>query len=355
MLEIKSVNLYNRKNIVYIDANTTCGRMRFSSGLAWNLQNQAQVQKEASALIFAKLRGENILQSQSVALFDLCAEILSQSKSSGAKQSTLDTIASNFVRIKNHFGNKDLRLLGQKQVMDFLQQKCGHYTKNTLRTMCGILNRVISLANTRGANIEKIDMRKLKIGIEPKEIEPFSLDEITRILDSSSGEFRNLICVAFFSGMRTGELFGLKWKNVDFSANEIYIDSSVTKKGEDSSPKTNSSKRVIDMLPIVKQALEAQSRLTKGQKYIFGGDKPLRFDSVGIKWRALLKSLGLKHRTFYNTRHTFASLMFSKNEEPLWVSTMLGHKSLKITLDYYVRFIPNRKIKRASFLDDFTL
>lgn len=45
--------------------------------------------------------------------------------------------------------------------------------------------------------------------------------------------------------------------------------------------------------------------------------------------------------------------MLSQSEEPMWVSAMLGHKHLAITLSVYVKYIPRRYIKRASFLDNY--
>ncbi len=58
-------------------------------------------------------------------------------------------------------------------------------------------------------------------------------------------------------------------------------------------------------------------------------------------WAPMLKRLGLRYRPPYQMRHTFATLALSLGENPNWVSRMLGHKSLVMTLERYNRYVPN--------------
>jgi len=188
----------------------------------------------------------------------------------------------------------------------------------------------------------------------PPEINPFSLDEIKVILKNAKDQFKNFFAVAFFTGMRTGEIIGLKWEDIDFKSNEIYIRRTINK-GMVTTPKTIGSIRTVEILPILKKFLENQYKLTGNKKsFVFLNRNDNHFfDSNKIRdysWKDTLAEANVEYRTIYNTRHTFASLMISKGEDVLWVSHMLGHTTPEMTLKKYARFIKNEKQKRATFL-----
>ena len=71
-------------------------------------------------------------------------------------------------------------------------------------------------------------------------------------------------------------------------------------------------------------------------------------------WYPTLQEAGLRKRTMYQTRHSFASLMLSHGEDPLWVARMLGHTSLDMIFRHYGKFIRNRARRDgARFLKGF--
>lgn len=189
-----------------------------------------------------------------------------------------------------------------------------------------------------------------------QEVTPFSLDEVELILNTTSKSWaKNFFQIAFFTGMRIGEILVLKWEDINFFTKTINIKRSV-RKGIVSSTKTHNS-RTIDMLDIVEDALINQKRETYLQSsYIFLNNGTHFNDSGSIRkgvWINTLRLAGIDYRPLYQTRHTFASTMISKGEDILWVSKTLGHSNLSVTLTRYAKFIPNKKVSRASFLNDF--
>ncbi len=195
---------------------------------------------------------------------------------------------------------------------------------------------------------------------ESKKIEPFSLLEVKRILEVAQGKdypkwFGNLLKVAFFTGMRCGELFALTKNDIDFKRNKISILKAIKQhNGKASEPKTTSGIREIDLLPPVREALLAQIEAQGGKTYLFShkSGKPFRKSADFLElWTSALNEAGLKYRTFYTTRHSFASIMLSEGEEAMWVSKTLGHENLNITLEYYARFLENEQKPRAVFLN----
>ncbi len=189
----------------------------------------------------------------------------------------------------------------------------------------------------------------------PPEIIPFSTDEINQILKCSHGQFKNFFAVAFFTGMRTGELLGLMWKDFDFDEMEVTVQRTIGR-GTVSTPKTQSSVRTIEILDVLKPYIKNQYELTgKQSTYVFlNRNNTHYFDSNKIRdytWKNALKEADVSYRTIYNTRHTFASMMISNGEDILWVSHMLGHSTSEMTLRKYAKYIKNKKVQRATFLD----
>ena len=186
------------------------------------------------------------------------------------------------------------------------------------------------------------------------EIKPFSLREIKTILDNCEGQVKNFIALAFFTGMRSGEMVGLRWSDIDFNKLEISISRTI-KMGEISRPKTENSNRVIDIIDYLLPYLKDQYKLT-GQKrsYVFLNENDEHiYDIKRIRdthWKKILKKVGLEYRPIYHTRHTFATIMIEHNEDILWVSNMLGHTDSTMTLSKYARYIKRKDKKRATFL-----
>ena len=169
--------------------------------------------------------------------------------------------------------------------------------------------------------------------------------------------FKNILGVAFFTGMRAGEILALKWKDINFENKSITIETQRTR-GYTKKPKTKSSIRTIDMISQCEVFLKEQRKLTGLGEYIFLNTKNKIFYGSGdlqYKWYDVLRRLKLEKRGIHQTRHTFASNMLSNMENPLWVSQMLGHKSLVITLNTYTKYIKKDRNAKTTFLDDMNL
>ena len=192
---------------------------------------------------------------------------------------------------------------------------------------------------------------------EKDDILPFSMEEVQTLLHHASPWMHTFLTVAFFTGMRSGELIALKWDDIDFNTNKIIVRRSI-RQGVESGTKTGKT-RIIDMLSPVREVLKEKFKENGlSSEYIFTTRKgtPYKESSAvtTTHWRPLLKRCTIAHRVLYNTRHTFASLMLLNGEDVLWVSKMLGHSNIATTMKYYIKFIEEKGQKRATFLDCFT-
>lgn len=187
-----------------------------------------------------------------------------------------------------------------------------------------------------------------------KENKPFSKEEIFKILDATPDKIKLFFAIGFFTGMRTGEITALKWNDIDLINKTISV-KATRNKGIETTPKTKSSIRDIDILDVLIPYIENHLKYkTYDSKYVFtsGLNKPY-YSSIKIStcyWSKVLKNLDIEYRNLYQMRHTFASLMISSGEDILWVSNMLGHKNSNITLSTYAKYIKNEKKSRGTFL-----
>lgn len=186
------------------------------------------------------------------------------------------------------------------------------------------------------------------------EINPFNLEDINIILNFKNDWFTNFLGVAFYSGMRTGEILALKWCDIDFLNYAIDINKTQTN-GFLQSPKTKSSLRIIDMLPQVEFYLREQRKITGLGEFVFLAyrNKKIKSSSqLHPYWKNRLKQCNIFYRNIYQTRHSFASNMLSNGEDLNWVSQMLGHKNPSVTQEKYFKYIPKRvKERKSTFLD----
>ena len=185
------------------------------------------------------------------------------------------------------------------------------------------------------------------------DVEPFSLEEVKRIIDNVRPDYKNYYTVRFFTGMRTGEIDGLQWKYVDFDRRQILIRQALVKK-ELVYTKNDGSFRTIDMSDIVYEALRSQHTATGDLDFVFcntqGG--PLYHNNVRRRiWRPLLRHLGLRIRRPYQTRHTAATLWLAAGESPEWIARQMGHTTTEMLFRVYSRYVPNLTRQDGSAFD----
>lgn len=180
------------------------------------------------------------------------------------------------------------------------------------------------------------------------EIDPFTKDEQREILAAAAGQYRNLLQFAFWTGMRTSELVALEWGDIDWIRGEARVSRGLTKAAKEAElPKTAAGIRDVKLLPMALDALQAQKQHT----FIAGAqvfhdpryDKPFDGDQAIRKsfWIPTIRKAKVRYRNPYQTRHTYASMMLSAGEHPMWVAKQMGHSSWVMIARVYGRWIPN--------------
>jgi len=175
------------------------------------------------------------------------------------------------------------------------------------------------------------------------DIYPLSLKEVQFFLKHVRADFRNCFQVRFFSGMRSGEVTGLRWEYVDFDREQILVREAIVR-GRVEYTKNDGSFREIDMTAPLIEALRKQQKITGRFNYVFSNRQGGFLDNRNVcnrVWYPMLDYLGLKRRRLYETRHTAATIWMAAGENPEWIARQLGHVNTEMLFKVYSRYVPN--------------
>ena len=276
-------------------------------------------------------------------------------KGSRAKSTQADYEASYRLHIQPVFGDKKLDKIKPTDIIAWQNNLLEKVSPARVRAVRAVLSVMFQDALKDGI----LDQSPLSLVSVPKlrktVITPFSVSDMASIINEADGQFANFYATAFFTGMRSGELLGLRWSDIDSDRNEITIRRTI-KMGEIRFTKTGDD-RTIDIIDSLLPYIENQKEITGDKnEYVFLNKKGEHYyDIKNIRdshWKKTLKACELDYRPIYHTRHTFATVMLENNEDILWVSNMLGHSNASMTLSKYAKYVKRKNKKRAQFLSD---
>lgn len=344
-------------NYLYLSFYQNGTRYRKPLGLKNTQKNKEKAERDLPDLILAIQTGKVSLNTiKSEKTFEYYTLIFLKTKQKELKESTYykyNLLSQKFIA---KFGKKEVKSIKVSEIKNYINslEVSPKSIREYLIVMKGIFDEAFYDEEIKDNPIKYIKKPKLN----RVEINPLFKDEVNLILDNTSGQFHNFLGIAFYTGMRTGELLALKWENIDFVRNEIDIKLTRSEHGE-TMPKTDGSYRTIPMFDKVKTFLENQKIKTYFKDYVFLNqyDKPYvnSHTLANHYWKPLLKRLGLKNRRLYETRHTFATMMLEYSDfTPLEIANMLGHSTSQMIFTKYSKFVQNKGRKINLNYDVFS-
>lgn len=212
---------------------------------------------------------------------------------------------------------------------------------------CAVEQRLIPANPTKGCVLPKLERKEMKI-LPPESLGTF-FEEARR-----SGVFE-LYYIDLATGLRRGELLGLKWSDIDLSKGIIHVRRQVLRqngKVVEAPLKTKNSYRNI---AIGADAIKVLKGMEQKDKYVFpspyGG--PMSPDSVLHMLQRVLKRAGLERIRFHDLRHTFSVLALQNGVDVKTLSAMLGHYSAGFTLDTYAHVTTSMQKQAANAVGNF--
>lgn len=189
-----------------------------------------------------------------------------------------------------------------------------------------------------------------------KVLDRHTIIKLEKSLVSSEEVMSVGIIFALYSGVRIGELCGIKWEDIDLKNLTVTINRTIERIADLSpsvnktkviinTPKTDSSRRVIPIPKFLKKVLQKHSK--NGNCYFLTGtEKYIEPHSCYIKYKKILSDNNIDHYSFHALRHTFATRCVEAGVDIKSLSEMLGHSSINTTLSVYVH--PSLEQKRLQ-------
>jgi len=241
------------------------------------------------------------------------------------------------------------------------------YTHSVFR---GCLNHAVKLNILSKNPTDGADPPKPK----PEEIIVLNENQIQSFMitvQSLQPEHYALYKLALTTGMRKGEILGLKWEDFDWDRRTLTIKRQLKKESNKgfyfSSPKSKAGIRTIKLGEGIITTLRNHYRLKIQQRPEFRPEwrevelvfsredgSPIRYRWFYKGYKKLLKTAGLPEMTFHGLRHTAATQMLVNGIDILTVSKRLGHSKPSVTLDTYGHMIPGPQDKAAALMDEIT-
>lgn len=259
--------------------------------------------------------------------------------------------------LKNHlspfFAGMRLSVIGPEEIERFKAEKVrAGFNPKSVNNHLAVLRSMLNLA----VEWKKIPAApKVKeLRLPPQSFEFLTFEEADRFLAAAADEWRVAFTVAVKTGVRSGELRALKWRDIDLRAGKIVVRSNIWRKREDT-PKGGRS-REIPLAESALRALKSQQKATRlRSEYVFADDKgePLTEHMIEDVVRRTLRKAGVsKSRKFnwHGLRHTFASHLVMRGVPLKTVQELLGHASIEMTMRY-AHLSPDVKRDAVSFLD----
>jgi len=302
------------------------------------------------------------LPDKKVPLFSKVAQDWLRHKKANVRASTWNMYRGH---LEHHFGSVDsikVNRITPAKVEEFISEKQEDgMNLSTLRKLIVTFNQAMKYA----VRHKYIDHNPVTDAERPKgqgvvEDEPMQILtplEITAFLGAETDpEYRMLFRLAVMSGARQGELFGLKWPDVDWFSGQIHIQRTFNN-GAWYKPKSKASNRKVDIGPSTMAELKNWKVACPPNKHdlVFPNKSGNPLDHGYMLrhhfWPALKKAK-LPTIRFHDLRHTFASLLIEQGENPKYIQVQLGHSSPTVTLDVYAHLMKPTNQKSAITLEN---
>ena len=293
------------------------------------------------------------------------------------ERSTLDYYRQHAAHITKHIGNLKLASLTTPRLNNFrddLLASVGGMSRAMARKVLSSLKSLLRDAQRRGnvaqnvaLGVKQIDTDKRGEGGLKAGVDIPTTDEIKAIL-AAAGRWRPLLLTAIFTGLRSSELRGLRWEDVDLRGGELHVRQRADRYNTIGKPKSEAGNRTVRLGPLVLNALrEWKLACPKGEHgLVFPTTRGriARHSNIVRGLKKVVKDAGLtdqngkpKYTGLHALRHFYASWCINPMDRggqglpPKVVQERLGHSSIVMTMDTYGHLFPADEDAKGRLAD----
>jgi integrase len=243
---------------------------------------------------------------------------------------------------------------------------------STIKHIHNIIHQSLAQALKEGLIRSNTDEACVMPKAEKKKINTLPMEDISLFLnEASKGNHYSMYYLDLCTGLRRGELLGLKWEDIDFVENTLIIKRQLTRMSNKlilSSLKTQNSYRTVKIpdsaIDVLKSHQEFQNVLKEKAGMIWEESglifcneigKPLDPSGVYHNFKRLIKRLGFNDNRFHDLRHTFATISLQNGVDIKTIQESLGHSNAAFTLQVYGHVSKQMQNTAAKKIDDFMI
>ncbi|MDB4894408.1 MAG: Phage integrase [Firmicutes bacterium] len=288
--------------------------------------------------------------------------------------------ASTMQLYRNMFNWYIVEPLGQVQLQQLRPQQVQELyhslmqsgkSPRTVQLVHAVLRRAMAQATTWGL-LPKNLMESVKPPkVEHKEVAVLTPDQVVQFIASAKEDrLHAMFLLAVTTGLRRGELLGLRWQDIDMDAGTLTVAQAQKKIGERiefGTTKTRASRRTIDLPDVVLVAFklwrreQAKERLRVGEAWVHPelvftstiGSPVHPKNMLDRNFRDVLERAELPRIRFHDLRHTAATLLLANGVNARVLMDVLGHSQINITLGLYGHVLREQKKEAAQKVDAF--
>ncbi|MBM7690456.1 amino transferase [Enterococcus ureilyticus] len=251
------------------------------------------------------------------------------------------------VHVLSRIGSIKLQKLTQADIDSMLKKMDKTLKASSIRSIVSVLKNCLSKAVSLKLLIENPCLGLELPKIRRKTVQALSIKDQAKLVQeiNTSQKFFSIM-LALQTGLRIGEICGLKWEDIDFENNTLGVNRTVLRiQIEDTSgrkteivevtPKSTNSQRKIPISKSLRKKLLELKAISKSDYVISNKHKALEPRTIAYRFQIIRKKIGLENFSFHSLRHTFATRCLEAGGNIATISSLLGHSSTKMTLDCY--------------------
>lgn len=251
------------------------------------------------------------------------------------------------VHILPSIGQIKLQNLKKRDVDDLLDSMRDKLKASSVKAIFSVLKGSLSKAMTLNILVDNPCLDIELPTVKRTTVRALSVKEQKQIMKESVNNKKYFsVILALQTGLRIGEICGLKWQDIDFDNNILWVNRTLIRvqdkdnlhkktKVIETTPKSNNSIRKVPISTFLKKQLIAMKKNSVSEYVISTKHKVTEPRTVSYRFQMIRKRLGLQNISFHSLRHTFATRCLEVGGNIATISSLLGHSSIKMTLDCY--------------------